>query len=110
MAKADSAMNRLDELRLQRELKENPANHGFDVITCRKLEPKAGEKLVARAIVYTQPNFGGWKLLKEGTTSCYGVVPLFQEFSKELEREMAVVSGGMRAGDFYHGREEGSLI
>ncbi|KAF1956430.1 hypothetical protein CC80DRAFT_504984 [Byssothecium circinans] len=105
-------MSRLDELRLQRELKEvlldqvraiygprNPQNFGFDIVTHRQcLRNSNREVIIVRAIVYLEPKNAKWKLLKEAGSPCHGIVAAYQEFSKDLEREMATVCGEFEQG------------
>ncbi|KAF2637928.1 hypothetical protein P280DRAFT_471594 [Massarina eburnea CBS 473.64] len=117
MAAGEPLLSRLDELRLQRELKEvllehvraiygprNPQNHGFD-ITTHQYRPRksARESVVVRAIVYTEPNYGKWKLLKQGNDTSYTITAAYQEFSKDLEREMTEACGHMSEGDVFDG-------
>ncbi|KAF1943212.1 hypothetical protein EJ02DRAFT_433334 [Clathrospora elynae] len=113
----DPELSRLEELRLQRELKEmildythtlytavHPSNNGFALLTCRHQSssssssaPRADKKrgrdcseeyIKIRAIVYTKPDKQEWKMVAESSKEHFGITPALQEFSKELERKM----------------------
>ncbi|KAF1840785.1 uncharacterized protein K460DRAFT_420656 [Cucurbitaria berberidis CBS 394.84] len=116
----DTDINRLDELRLQRELKEvileyvhilytakHHSNHGFAILVCRhdfereqvvSKHSRDKEYLTIRAIVYTEPGRRSFQLLAQSSKGHFGIIPALQEFTKELEREMGDMTATLSLG------------
>ncbi|KAH7085726.1 hypothetical protein BKA63DRAFT_560363 [Paraphoma chrysanthemicola] len=109
----EPAMTRLEELQLQRELKEvlleyietlHHPQHSAALLTCRhpyhptKYDPAARSKefLVIRAIVYIDAKKTQWKIVAESSKAQFGILPALQEFSKDLESEMGRMAEGAR--------------
>lgn len=51
-----------------------------------------------RAIAYLDADKATWKMVAQSSKAQYGIIPALQEFSKDLEREMASMAdnGGKR--------------
>jgi len=144
MESLHDSMGRLEELQVQKELKEvirgilfslralltpycprlrsadhvieyihnlydgaYPGHHGIDVLVCRhKLDRFStvvphyrrnttdSEYIMIRALVYTESEHKTCKLLAESSKAHYGITPALQEFTKDLERQMAAFSMG----------------
>ena len=86
----------------------SPVNYGFDVVVSRlnnvskfELDPNSHEQernrhrwyIIIRAIVYTEPSSGQWKVLAESSKAHFTINPALQEFTKDLEREIGTATG-----------------
>ncbi|KAI4686314.1 hypothetical protein J4E81_008666 [Alternaria sp. BMP 2799] len=122
--RAMQEMSRLEDLQLQRELKQSvleyiidlyqpayPNNHGFSILICRHVfdrsssipaaaalgrrNDRADEFIMIRAVTLSEPGTKKWTLVAESSRACFGIVPALQEFSKDLERQMGNMTASM---------------
>jgi hypothetical protein len=70
-----------------------PDNQGFDIFVCRSAFENKHEIIVIRAIVYTESGRCKWQLLARSSKTHFGITVALQEFSKDLERSMADMTG-----------------
>ncbi|KAI4947529.1 hypothetical protein J4E91_006349 [Alternaria rosae] len=137
--RAMQEMSRLEDLQLQRELKQSvleyiidmyqpayPNNHGFSILICRHMFDRSSsipaaaalgrrndreEFIMIRAVTLREPGTKKWTLVAESSKAYFGIIPALQEFTKDLEREMGNMTASMTVDNKRrrNERDEGSI-